>query len=172
MFLVFLDSFVSFLILAMVEMVKGLLAERQLWPRSTNISPPNTPSVIARRESSRQWPDTRRNIQNNKEQQETLVKKWCTMLQTNIGNMHLPLSLSIYIYLYTSLYIFLYIICLYCFLLLPTWQRYWMILTPPTPPTMKLAWHFRNLGYPWLSHTHQDRIHRGGLAWIRGDRNP
>ena len=23
-----------------------------------------------------------------------------------------------------------------------------------------------------LFHTHQDRVDRGGLAWIRGDRNP
>lgn len=85
----------------------------------------------------------------------------------NAANKHwqyASLSLSIYIYLYKSLYIFLYLICLYCFLLLPTWQRYWMILTPPMPPTMKLAWHFRNLGYP--THTKTELTEVGWHGFV------
>jgi hypothetical protein len=74
--------------------------------------------------------------------------RWKNDAQCCKQTLAICISLSIYIYLYKSLYIFLYLICLYCFLLLPTWQRYWMILTPPTPPTMKLAWHFKSLGYP------------------------
>ena len=65
LFLVFLDSFLflsiflfhfSFLI---CDGGNVGLAERQLWPRSTNISPPDTPSAIAPRESPRRWPADR-----------------------------------------------------------------------------------------------------------------